>query len=90
MHRYGAHLFHTSNPAVWQYVNRFTTFTTYVHRVYTNHKGIVFPLPINLGTINQFFRRCILARTRRGRSSMSLPASSTCRMPRTSRRRASR
>ena len=55
VHRYGAHLFHTSNPAVWQYVNRFTTFTTYVHRVYTNHKGIVFPLPINLGTINQFF-----------------------------------
>lgn len=55
VHRYGAHLFHTSNPTVWQYVNRFTTFTNYVHRVYTNHKGIVFPLPINLGTINQFF-----------------------------------
>lgn len=55
VHRYGAHLFHTSNPAVWEYVNRFTNFTSYVHRVYTNHKGIVFPLPINLGTINQFF-----------------------------------
>ncbi|AZC13471.1 UDP-galactopyranose mutase [Microbacterium sp. ABRD28] len=56
VHRYGAHLFHTSNPAVWEYVNRFTAFTNYVHRVYTNHKGEVFPLPINLGTINQFFR----------------------------------
>jgi UDP-galactopyranose mutase len=55
VHRYGAHLFHTSNPAVWEYVNRFTTFTDYVHRVYTNHRGIVYPLPINLGTINQFF-----------------------------------
>ena len=55
VHHYGAHLFHTSNPTVWQYVNRFTSFTDYVHRVYTNHKGIVFPLPINLGTINQFF-----------------------------------
>ena len=55
VHRYGAHLFHTSNPAVWQYVNRFTTFTDYVHRVYTTHRGVVYPLPINLGTINQFF-----------------------------------
>ena len=55
VHRYGAHLFHTSNPAVWQYVNRFTSFTDYVHRVYTTHRGVVYPLPINLGTINQFF-----------------------------------
>lgn len=56
VHRYGAHLFHTSNQKVWEYVNRFTTFTNYVHRVYGVHKGEVFPLPINLGTINQFFR----------------------------------
>lgn len=56
VHRYGAHLFHTSNPAVWEYVNRFTNFTNYVHRVYATHGGEVYPLPINLGTINQFFR----------------------------------
>ncbi|GAA5039101.1 UDP-galactopyranose mutase [Microbacterium fluvii] len=55
VHRYGAHLFHTSNPTVWEYVNRFTAFTDYVHRVYTTHGGVVYPLPINLGTINQFF-----------------------------------
>lgn len=55
IHKYGAHLFHTSNPRVWEYVNRFTEFTNYVHRVYTTHNGEVFPLPINLGTINQFF-----------------------------------
>ncbi|MFT4148369.1 MAG: UDP-galactopyranose mutase [Micrococcaceae bacterium] len=55
VHRYGAHLFHTSNDRVWDYVNQFTDFTNYVHRVYTNHKGIVYPMPINLGTINQFF-----------------------------------
>ncbi|MCX6408705.1 MAG: UDP-galactopyranose mutase [Propionibacteriales bacterium] len=55
VHRYGAHLFHTSNETVWEYVNRFTTFTGYQHRVYTNHAGVVYPLPINLGTINQFF-----------------------------------
>jgi len=59
VHRYGAHLFHTSNTAVWEYVNRFTTFTDYEHRVYTTHHGEVFPLPISLGTINQFLRRAL-------------------------------
>jgi UDP-galactopyranose mutase len=56
VHKYGAHLFHTSNKPVWDYVNRFTKFTNYTHRVYTNHNGVVYPLPINLGTINQFFQ----------------------------------
>ena len=55
VHRYGAHLFHTSNERVWEYANRFTTFTGYQHRVYTTYQGQVFPMPINLGTINQFF-----------------------------------
>ncbi|HHW82438.1 MAG TPA: UDP-galactopyranose mutase, partial [Actinomycetales bacterium] len=49
------HLFHTSNERVWDYVNRFTGFTDYQHKVYTTHKGIVYPMPVNLGTINQFF-----------------------------------
>ena len=56
IHKYGAHLFHTSNRRVWEYANRFTEFTDYVHRVYATHDGEVYPLPINLGTINQFFR----------------------------------
>src|SRR5689334_8495898 len=56
VHRYGAHLFHTSNEHVWDYVTRFTSFTDYTHRVYTNVGGEVFPMPINLGTVNQFFR----------------------------------
>ncbi|WP_449277089.1 UDP-galactopyranose mutase [Leucobacter sp. GX24907] len=56
VHRYGAHLFHTSNETVWEYVNRFTSFTDYQHKVYSNFRGEVYPLPINLGTINQFFR----------------------------------
>jgi len=55
VHRYGAHLFHTSNEKVWEYVNRFTTFTNYVHRVYSTHKSRVYALPVNLHTINQFF-----------------------------------
>jgi UDP-galactopyranose mutase len=55
VHRYGAHLFHTSNERVWEYVNRFSTFTGYQHHVYTVHAGEVYPMPINLGTVNQFF-----------------------------------
>jgi len=55
VHRYGAHLFHTSNERVWEYVNRFTSFTNYVHRVYSTHNDQTFALPINLHTINQFF-----------------------------------
>jgi UDP-galactopyranose mutase len=55
VHRYGAHLFHTSNERVWDYANAFTAFTGYQHRVYTNFRGQVFPMPITLGTINQFF-----------------------------------
>mgnify|MGYP001940180905 FL=1 len=56
VHKYGAHLFHTSNQRVWEYVNRFTSFTGYQHKVYTTHRGVVYPMPINLGTINQFFQ----------------------------------
>jgi UDP-galactopyranose mutase len=55
VHRYGAHLFHTSNERVWEYVNGFTSFTPYQHRVYTTFRGQVYPMPINLGTINSFF-----------------------------------
>jgi UDP-galactopyranose mutase len=56
VHRYGTHLFHTSNERVWAFVTRFTAFTRYEHRVWTTHRGEVYPMPINLATINQFFR----------------------------------
>ena len=59
VHRYGAHLFHTSNRRVWDYVNRFTAFTNYQHSVHTRHRGEIFPMPINLGTINQFLRAAL-------------------------------
>lgn len=55
IHKYGSHIFHTSNSRVWNYVNQFTNFTNYIHNVKTIHNGSVFPMPINLGTINQFF-----------------------------------
>ncbi len=57
VHKYGAHLFHTSNRTVWEYLNRFTSFTNYQHRVFTVHRNQVFSMPINLGTICQFMGR---------------------------------
>ncbi len=57
VHKYGAHLFHTPNRAVWNYLQGFSEFTTYQHRVFTVHKGQVYSLPINLGTICQFAGR---------------------------------
>ncbi|MEV6641015.1 UDP-galactopyranose mutase [Amycolatopsis sp. NPDC051371] len=55
VHKYGAHLFHTSNKRVWDYVNRFTEFTGYQHRVFARVKDQVYSFPMNLGLINQFF-----------------------------------
>ena len=55
IHKYGSHLFHTSNERVWEYVNRFTKFNNYQHKVWAKHQGQLYPMPINLDTINQFF-----------------------------------
>jgi UDP-galactopyranose mutase len=55
VHKYGAHLFHTSNKRVWDYVNQFTEFTNYQHRVFARVKDQVYSFPMNLGLINQFF-----------------------------------
>jgi UDP-galactopyranose mutase len=57
VHRYGAHLFHTSNQRVWDYVRRFTDFTDYQHRVYALHKGQAYQFPMGLGLVSQFFGR---------------------------------
>lgn len=55
IHKYGSHLFHTSNERVWEYVNRFTAFNNYKHKVWAKHQDQLYPMPINLDTINQFF-----------------------------------
>ncbi len=57
VHKYGAHLFHTSNKRVWDYVNKFTSFTDYQHRVFAMHDGTAYQFPMGLGLINQFFGR---------------------------------
>jgi UDP-galactopyranose mutase len=55
VHKYGAHLFHTSNQRVWDYVRRFTDFTGYQHRVYAMHNGQAYQFPMGLGLVSQFF-----------------------------------
>ena len=55
LHRYGPHIFHTSNESVWQYVNQFAVFHSFVNRVKASVNGCIYPIPINLHTINQFF-----------------------------------
>ncbi|QPK79016.1 UDP-galactopyranose mutase [Corynebacterium lizhenjunii] len=57
VHKYGAHLFHTSNQRVWEYCNQFTEFTGYQHRVFAMHNGTAYQFPMGLGLINQFFGR---------------------------------
>ena len=57
VHRYGAHLFHTSNKRVWDYVNQFTEFTGYQHRVFAIHDGQAYQFPMGLGLISQFLGR---------------------------------
>ncbi len=54
-HRYGTHIFHTSNEQVWKYINRFVTFNAYRHQVLTSYKDKMYQFPINLETINSFY-----------------------------------
>jgi UDP-galactopyranose mutase len=54
-HTYGAHIFHTDNDRVWEWLNRFGDWERYEHHVYATVGQKVYSLPINLHTINQFF-----------------------------------
>ena len=54
-HKYGSHIFHTSDDEVWAYLNRFTGFNDYRHTVWTTFKDRVFSMPINLSTINAYY-----------------------------------
>lgn len=56
-HTKGSHLFHTSNERVWEYLNRFTEFTPYEHRVFANSQGQVYSFPMNLSLIAQVYGR---------------------------------
>jgi UDP-galactopyranose mutase len=55
IHKYGPHIFHTDSKEIWDFVNRFSGFLNYTHKVKANCNGRVYQMPINLYTINQFF-----------------------------------
>ena len=55
VHKYGSHIFHTEMDEVWDYITRFTEFNGYVHTVNTRHEGKLYPMPINLDTINLLY-----------------------------------
>lgn len=57
VHRYGPHIFHTNKKEIWDYVTSLSEFKPYVNRVKARTNGEIYSLPINLHTINQFFRK---------------------------------
>ncbi len=57
VHKHGPHIFHTDDEKVWNYVNHFGKFNDYTLRVKATVNNAVYSLPINLHTINQFFKR---------------------------------
>lgn len=56
-HKYGTHIFHTSNQKVMNYLSLFMKLNNYRHQVLTKHKNNVYQMPINLETINSFFKK---------------------------------
>jgi UDP-galactopyranose mutase len=55
VHVYGAHIFHTHNKRVWQWINRFATFNNYRHTVKAQYKQSLYSFPINLMTLQQMW-----------------------------------
>ena len=55
VHKYGAHIFHTSNKEVWDYVNSFVEFNRYTNSPIANYKGKLYNLPFNMNTFYQLW-----------------------------------
>lgn len=55
VHKYGAHIFHTNNKAVWNYVNKFVEFNRFTNSPVANYKGELFSLPFNMYTFNRMW-----------------------------------
>lgn len=55
VHQYGAHIFHTSDKKVWNFVNKFVHFNNYRHQVKSRYKGKLYSLPINMNTFKEFY-----------------------------------
>ncbi len=56
VHKYGAHIFHTSNKNVWEFVNRFAEFNRYTHQITANYRGEFYSLPFNMNTFYQLWK----------------------------------
>ena len=57
VHKYGPHIFNTDNEEIWNYIQNFCEMIPFVNRVKSIYKSEVYSLPINLHTINQFFKK---------------------------------
>lgn len=55
VHKYGAHIFHTSNRIIWNYVNKFSEFNNYVNSPKAISKGSVYSLPFNMNTFYELW-----------------------------------
>ena len=55
VHRYGAHIFHTNNGKVWDFVNRFAQFNNYINSPVANYKGEIYSLPFSMYTFNKMW-----------------------------------
>ena len=55
VHKYGAHIFHTSNKEIWDYVNSFVEFNNYINCPVANYKGSLYNLPFNMNTFTKLW-----------------------------------
>lgn len=55
VHKYGAHIFHTSNSDVWDYINKFSRFNNFINSPVANYKGKLYSLPFNMNTFYQIW-----------------------------------
>lgn len=55
VHKYGAHIFHTSNKLIWNYVNKFVEFNNYVNTPIVNYNGEIYNLPFNMNTFSKLW-----------------------------------
>ncbi len=55
VHQYGAHIFHTNNKQVWEYVNQFAEFNRYTNSPVANYKGEIYNMPFNMNTFNKMW-----------------------------------
>ena len=55
IHRYGGHIFHTSDKIIWNYINQFAEFNNYINSPIANYKGELYNLPFNMNTFHQMW-----------------------------------